>query len=57
VADDRAFFSDQFQHHIVAGNQRVDQPGLGVLTESVFLDEADRARSRGVAMRMDIMLI
>ena len=36
------FFRHQFDDGVAAGDQRVDQSGLRLLAECVFLDEADR---------------
>ena len=35
------FFRHQFDDGVAAGHQRVDQPGLRLLAEGVFLDEAN----------------
>ena len=43
MPDDMAvLLGHQFEHRIAALDQRVDQPGLRLLAERMFLDEADR---------------
>ena len=43
MADNLALLlGDQFDHRVAFGDQRIDQPGLGLLAECMFLDEPDR---------------